>query len=152
MVDALLDAGVTVYVIAPAQVKGLRGRYGAAGNKDDHYDAYLLADTVRTDRHRLTPLAQDSQPTVALRTMVRSRRDPVAHRVAVANQLRAHLDIALPGVVGMFHDIDSPISRTFLAAFPTQHDVDSLTLDGLAGWLKAVHYNDRTQPAVLFTG
>ena len=35
VVDALLEAGVTVVVIAPRQVKNLRSRYGSAGNKDD---------------------------------------------------------------------------------------------------------------------
>ena len=40
VVDALLQAGVTVVVITPRQVKNLRSRYGAAGNKDDRFDAY----------------------------------------------------------------------------------------------------------------
>lgn len=31
VVDALLEAGVTVFVIAPNQVKNLRSRYGSAG-------------------------------------------------------------------------------------------------------------------------
>jgi hypothetical protein len=55
IVDALLAADTTVYVIPPSQVKALRRRYGSAGNKDDRFDAYVLADTVRTDRRRLTP-------------------------------------------------------------------------------------------------
>ena len=37
VVDALLEAGFVVFVIAPGQVKNLRQRYGAAGNKDDHH-------------------------------------------------------------------------------------------------------------------
>jgi len=45
VVDTLLDAGVTVVVISPNQVKNLRGRYGSAGNKDDRFDAFVLADT-----------------------------------------------------------------------------------------------------------
>ena len=39
VVDALLEAGLTVLVIAPNQVKNLRSRYGSAGNKDDRFDA-----------------------------------------------------------------------------------------------------------------
>lgn len=35
VVDALLGASVTVVVITSRQVKYLRARYGAAGNKDD---------------------------------------------------------------------------------------------------------------------
>ena len=75
IVDALLAAGRTVYVLPPSQIKALRRRYGAAGNKDDRFDAYVLADTVRTDRRRLTPLLLDSQPTTALRKLCRARKD-----------------------------------------------------------------------------
>ncbi|WP_423795935.1 IS110 family transposase, partial [Mycobacterium tuberculosis] len=50
VVDTLLEAGITVVVISPNQLKNLRGRYGSAGNKDDRFDAFVLADTLRTDR------------------------------------------------------------------------------------------------------
>jgi transposase len=52
VVDALLEAGVTVVVITSRQVKNLRSRYGPAGNKDDRSGAYVLADVLRTDRAR----------------------------------------------------------------------------------------------------
>ncbi len=55
VVQALLDAGLTVFVIASRQVTALRTRYSTAGNKDDRFDAYLLADVLRTDRRRLIP-------------------------------------------------------------------------------------------------
>jgi transposase len=50
---------------------------------------------VRTDRRRLTPLLLDNKATIALRKLCRARKDLVAHRVAVTNQLRAHLQTAL---------------------------------------------------------
>ena len=96
VVDTLLDAGVTVVVISPNQVKNLRARYGSAGNKDDRFDAFVLADTLRTDRARLHPLRPDTAATVTLRQTCRARKDLVAHRVAVANQLRAHLNTVFP--------------------------------------------------------
>jgi len=102
VVDALLGAGVTVVVISPNQIKNLRGRYGSAGNKDDRFDAYVLADTLRTDRARLAPLIPDTPATVSLRRACRARKDLVSHRVGVANQLRAHLRNAFPGAVGLF--------------------------------------------------
>jgi len=77
-------------------VKNLRGRYGSAGNKDDRFDAFVLADTLRTDRARLAALTPDSDATVTLRRTCRARKDLVNHRVAVANQLRAHLRNAFP--------------------------------------------------------
>ena len=149
IVDVLLGAARTVYVIPPSQVKALRRRYGSAGNKDDRFDAYVLADTVRTDRRRLTPLVLDSQATTALRKLCRARKDLVAHRVAVGNQLRAHLATALPAAVDLFRDIDSAISLRFLTRFTTQDAVDWLSPKRLAGWLSSVGYSGRTDPAVL---
>ena len=70
---------------------------GRPGNKDERFDAFVLTDTLRTDRARLPPLVPDSPATVALRQTCRARKDLVAHRVAVANQLRAHLQIVFPG-------------------------------------------------------
>lgn len=149
VVDALLDAGLTVVVISPNQVKNLRGRYGSAGNKDDRFDAYVLADTLRTDRARLRPLVPDSPATVALRRAVRARRDLVGHRVALANQLRAHLCNVLPGAVGLFAKVDSPISLAFLTRFTTQTQADWLTPTRLGAWLAKQGYSGKVEPAVL---
>jgi transposase len=107
VVDAMRAAGLVVYVISPNQIKNLRSRYGSAGNKDDQFDAYVLADVVRTDHRRLRPLIVDTAPTTALRHTVPARRDLVAHRIAVVNQMRAHLQICFPGAVGLFAEIDS---------------------------------------------
>jgi transposase len=96
LVETLLEAAITVVVISPNQVKNLRGRYGSAGNKDDRFDAFVLADTLRTDRARLVPLSRDSDATIALRRTCRARKDLVGHRVAAANQLREHLQNVFP--------------------------------------------------------
>jgi transposase len=149
VVDVLLGAGLTVVVISPNQVKHLRGRYGSAGNKDDRFDAFVLADTLRTDRARLRPLTPDGAPTVALRRACRARKDLVSHRVGVANQLRAHLRNVLPGAVGLFAEIDSPVSLAFLTRFPTQDKADWLTPTRLGKWLASVGYSGKVDPTVL---
>jgi transposase len=149
VVEALLDAGLTVVVISPNQVKNLRSRYGSAGNKDDRFDAFVLADTLRTDRARLRALLPDSPTTITLRATVRARRDLVGHRVALCNQLRAHLAGAFPGAVGLFADLDSPISLAFLTRFDCQDRADRLSERRLAAWLKSVGYCGRKPPAVL---
>jgi transposase len=149
MVEALLDAGVTVVVISPNQLKNLRGRYGSAGNKDDRFDAFVLADTLRTDRARLRPLTPDSPATAALKATCRARKDLIAHRVAVANQLREHLKRVFPGAVGLFAELDSPISLKFLRRFDSQDRADWLSTKRLAAWLASVGYCGRVDPAVL---
>jgi transposase len=150
VVDALLGAGITVVVISPNQLKNLRGRYGSAGNKDDRFDAFVLADTLRTDRARLRPLVPDSESTVALRALCRARKDLVAHRVRVANQLREHLNRVFPGAVGLFTKLDSPISLRFLTRFDCQDRADWLTPRRLHAWLKAMGYCGRTDPAAVY--
>ena len=149
IVDTLLDAEVTVVVISPNQLKHLRGRYGSAGNKDDRFDAFVLADTLRTDRARLVALTPDSDATTALRRVCRARKDLVGHRVGLANQLRAHLRNVFPGAVGLFAEIDSPISLAFLTRFPTQDKADWLSPKRLAAWLASVGYCGRSNPADL---
>jgi transposase len=149
VVEALLDAGLAVVVINPNQIKNLRSRYGSAGNKDDRFDAFVLADTLRTDRARLHPLTPDSAATTALRALCRARKDLVIHRVRVANQLRAHLNRVYPGPVGLFDALDSPISLTFLTRFDCQDRADWLTPKRLGSWLVSVGYKGHTDPAVM---
>lgn len=149
VVEALLEADLTVVVISPNKLMNLRSRYGSAGNKDDRFDAFVLADTLRTDRARLRPLRPDTEATQTLRRTVRARRELLGHQIALANQLRAHLQAVLPCVVGLFADLDSPISLRFLARFDTQERVDWLTEKRLAAWLRAAGYCGRKHPAVL---
>jgi transposase len=150
LVTGLLGAGLPVLVIAPSQVKNLRGRYGSVGNKDDRFDAFVLADVVRTDRRRLSLLRADRSDTQTLRALVRARKDLVGHRVAVANQLRAHLLIVVPAVVGLFAELDSPVSRAFIAEFGTQDRIDALGVEELAVWLRARRYTSK--PAAVLLG
>jgi transposase len=149
VIDALLDAGLTVVVVSPNQLRNLRGRYGSAGNKDDRFDAFVLADTLRTDRARLRPLVPDAPATLTLRRACRARKDLVGHRVGVANQLREHLKRVFPGAVGLFADIDSPISLAFLSRFDCQDRADWLSPKRLAAWLSSTGYCGRVDPAVL---
>lgn len=150
VVEALLAAELGVVVIPPRQLAKLRGRYGSAGNKDDRRDAFVLADTLRTDWQRLQFVQLDSPATVALRGLCRARRALVEHRVAVTNQLRAHLQTVLPGAVGLFSRLESAISLAFLRDFGGQGEADALSVEALAGWLQAQGYSGGKSPEVLY--
>lgn len=143
VVDALLAGGLEVVVISSRQVKALRLRYGTAGNKDDRFDAFVLADVLRSDGHRLASLTPDSSATIGLRALVRARKDLVKHRIALGNQLRANLLAAFPGAVGLFAEIDSPISLTFLTRFPGAERAGWLSQKRMAAWLAGVGYCGR---------
>ena len=149
VVDALMAADLEVVVVSSRAVKGLRTRYGLAGNKDDRSDAFMLADCLRTDGHRWPSLQSDSSQTLALRAAVRARKDLVATRIATANQLRAHLQLVFPAAVGLFADIDSTISLAFLERFPTAAKAAWLSERRFAAWLSANAYCGRTSAAEL---
>jgi len=150
LVDALLAAGLTVVVITSRQVKNLRSRYGSAGAKDDRFDAFVLADVLRTDRARLRPLVPDSPATLALRAAVRARRDLVGHRIAACNQLRAHLAASFPAGTGLFAELDSQISLAFLSRFGSQDAAGTLSEDDLAAWLRSrPHRGNAARPEQL---
>jgi transposase len=119
VVDTLLEAGLVVVPIHPNAVKATRPRYRSHGAKSDASDAYLLADLLRTDGHRFTPLAPQSDELRALRALVRGRDDLVATRVQLANQLRSLLESFWPGAAAVFADIDSPIALAFIERYPT---------------------------------
>jgi transposase len=148
VVDALLGA-LEVVVVVSRSVKALRERYGTSGNKADRSDAYVLADCLRTDGHRWRSLEPDSPATVTLRAHVRARKDLVETRVGVANQLRAHLRVVFPGAVGLFQDLDSPISLRFLERFPSVTRAAWLTEKRLSAWLRANGYCGRKSAAEL---
>jgi transposase len=138
IVDALLAAGFTVVVITSRQVKGLRSRYVSSGAKDGRFDAFVLADVLRTDRARLRPLVPDSPGTLALRQAVRARRDLAGHRVAACDQLRAHLQTAFPAAAGLFGELDGPLSLSFLDAFGSRKAAAGLDEQAVAQWLASV--------------
>jgi transposase len=119
----------------------------SSGAKDDRFDAFVLADVLRTDRARLRPLVPDSPAVAALRQAVRARRDLVAHRVAACSQPRARLQAALPGAAGLFSELDSPLSLAFLAAFGSRRAVSGLDEQAIARWLASVPRRGGAAPA-----
>ena len=143
LVDTLMAAGHPVIAIHPNVVKACRPRYKAAAGKSDPGDAFLLADVLRTDGHRFTPLRPLSDETRALRALVRARDDLVAQRVALANQLRALLESFWAGAAGIFADIDSPIALAFLAQYPTPAHASRLGEKRLAAFLARHAYCGR---------
>jgi transposase len=149
LVEALLNAGLTVVVITPRQVKGLRSRYSATGAKSDASDAYLLADVLRTDGHRLRALSQDSDATRVLRSLSRTRKQLVETRVGLVNQLRAELERVFPGAIGPFARLDSDVAIAFLRRYPTQHATAKLTEARFAAFLRRISYCGRTPVAEL---
>ena len=143
LIERLLDSGLNVIAVHPNQLAAHRARFSAAGGKSDSFDAFVLAELARTDAHRFRVLVPDSDATKALRALSRAREDLVAHRVALANELRAQLECFLPGAIGVFAEIDSPITLAFLKRYPSPGDARGLGEQRMARFLALHHYCGR---------
>lgn len=151
LVDTLVAAGFLVTPVHPNIVKACRPRYRAAAAKSDPGDAFILADILRTDGHRLAPLKPQSDAVKALRALVRGRDDLVATRLVLANQLRALLESFWPGAAVLFADIASPIALAFIQRYPTPESAARLGQKRMAAFLAQNHYCGRRSVADLIT-
>lgn len=149
LVDVLIEAGFVVTPVHPNIVKACRPRYRAVAAKSDPGDAFILADILRTDGHRLAPLEPQSDAVKALRALVRGRDDLVATRLVLANQLRAVLEGFWPGAASLFADIASPIALAFLQRYPSPEAAHRLGEKRMAAFLAQNQYCGRRAASVL---
>ncbi len=151
LVGRLIAADIPVLAIHPNQVKAARDRYRAAAGKNDRFDAFVLCELARTDRHPFPVLAPSSDEPLALKTLVRTREDLIDARVSLANQLRAQLQAFWPGAEQIFFDIDSPIALAFLERYPSPTDTHGLGEKRLESFLARNGYSGRRTPTELLT-
>lgn len=149
LVDFLLEEGFLVCPIHPNQLKATRPRYHASPAKCDAEDPFIAADMLRTDGHRFPALRAPSDRIRALRAAVRTRDDLVRTRVQTGNQLRALLERFWPGPLGLFTNLDSAISLSFLAAYPTPRSTAHLGERRMERFLQKHSYAGRRSPAQL---
>ena len=134
----------------PSQLKNLRSRYGSAGNKDDRFDAYVLADVVRTDRRRLGRWPATAPATTALRT---TRAAPAATWSSTASprptSCARTCRSCSPARQG-FSPRSTPRSawRSWNASPPKPRPTGSRP-KRLGAWLAIGRYSGRIAPAVL---
>lgn len=106
IVESLIERGVAVFCINPKQLDRFRDRHTVGGAKSDALDAFVLADSLRTDQ-RLYRRIELSEPTrVELREMVRARKAILDAKVAMASRLREQLIRYYPQILklGSVHD------------------------------------------------
>ena len=149
LVDRILEAGHPIVIVPTFAMKDFRKRYAASGAKSDRGDAYVIADVVRTDGHRLRRLEPLSPETRALRAAVRSREDLVHHRVMLGNQLRACLEAYWPGAKAIFADVTSKIALGFVERYPTPSAAARLDEAELGSFLRGAHYSGSRSAAEL---
>jgi len=88
LVATLLAAGMRVWAINPKQLDRFRGRFSAAGAKDDDRDAWVLADSLRTDRQAYREVRPQPAAVEELRGLERLRAELQQELLRVSARLR----------------------------------------------------------------
>ncbi len=142
VVETLLERGCQVFAINPKQVDRFRDRFSLAGAKDDRRDAYVLADSLRNDRHCFRRLEVGEPLVLELREWSRIHDELGEEKVRLANRMRdqlrryfpQYLELAGDGVVGdswflaLWNRVPTPsvarrVRSTTVAAILSEHRV-----------------------------
>jgi transposase len=139
LVDYLVDWAYAVFARFPGTMKSLRKRYRPSGARDDQFDAFVLADALRTDKTCWRAVDFGSELVREIRLCARHYHQLLEEYVATGNSLRATLKEYYPEFVDFFADVTCANARAFLCAYPVFDDAARLTLEQLAAFFKEHH-------------
>ena len=91
LVDTCLARRLRVFAVNPKQLDRFRDRHTVAGAKDDRRDAWVLADSLRTDPAAFQQVHTEDPIVVQLRELSRAEEDLDAEFRRLANQLRSQV-------------------------------------------------------------
>jgi transposase len=126
-VQALIEAGYTVYAINPRAASRYRDRHTLSGAKSDPGDAKLLAELVRTDRHNHRPVAGDSDLGEGIKVLARAHQNMIWDRTRATNRLRCALREYFPAALDTFAELADRDTLAVLGAAPDPDTARKLT-------------------------
>ena len=112
--DFLLDHGVEVYPVNPKALDRVRDRYRMSGSKSDAFDAYVLAEFLRTDHVHLRALRPNSEKAQELKLLSRDQRRVERQKTRLLNQLTTTLKEYYVRPLEAFEDIETELALGFL--------------------------------------
>lgn len=137
MVRGLRAAGYTIYAVNPMAASRYRDRHSVSKKKSDRGDAMMLADLVRTDRHKHRQLGDDSELAEAVKVLARSHKSLIWTRQQLGSQLRSALREFYPGALQAFGDhLCEADSLALLEQAPTPAQGRALSLAKITSALR----------------
>ena len=135
VVETLLERGFAVYSINPKQLDRFRDRYSVGGAKDDPLDAFVLADTLRTDMARYWPVRVDDPKIIELREWVRMRSELTGDRVQLTNRMGDQLRRYYPQMLELAPEVGTPWVLELWERAPTPKKAAKLRRSSVAAIL-----------------
>ena len=149
LVEHLQDRGHAVFPVSPRIAARARERYRVAPVKDDRFDAFVLADTLRHEHSHWRPLAIASPLLAEIKALTRDRERLLETQQATEHQLRMILEAYHPAPARLFSSVDRQITLAFVADYPTPAIASRVKTARMAGFLSRHHYTGRVPAQVL---
>lgn len=108
LVETFLERGLHVYALNPKQLDRFRDRHTMAGAKDDRLDAYVLADALRTDRHRFRRVDVEHPLVIQIRELSRANEDLRDEQNRLSNRFRDQVHRCAPHLLRLCPSADEP--------------------------------------------
>lgn len=149
LVEVLVERGAHVYALNPKQLDRFRDRYSPAGAKDDSRDAFVLGDSLRTDRHCFRRIEPDAEQIIALRETGRMDEELGEELGRVTSRLREQLARYWPQLLGFCPAADEPWLWDLLARASQPAMARRLTRSQVGAVLKNRRIRRLSAPEVL---
>jgi transposase len=149
LVEHLQARGHTVFTISPRIAARARERYRVAAVKDDRFDAFVLADTLRHEHPHWRALTAPSPLLAEIRALTRDRDRLQQTQQATESQLRAILEAYHPAPTRLFSSLDRQIALHFVLDYPTPASASRIKTTRMNGFLARHHYTGRVPGQVL---
>jgi transposase len=140
IVDFLLDHGVVVYPVNPKALNRVRDRFRMSQSKSDSFDAYVLAEFLRTDHAHLRVLQPNSERAQELKMLTRDHHRLGRQKTRLLNQITATLKEYYPRPLEAFPDLESKIAMDFLDQYPTPQTLCALSRRNWNRFAKRQHH------------
>jgi transposase len=127
IVETLLEHGFAVFSINPKQLDRFRDRYSPAGAKDDKRDAFVLADSLRTDMHCFHAVRVDEPGRIRLRELSRLEDEVAEELNRSINRLREQFHRFFPQLLELSESAGEPWLWTLFESAPSPARAARLT-------------------------
>lgn len=136
LVDFLVNLDYPVFTIFPGSMKSFRKRYRSSGARDDGFDAFVIADVLRTDQKCWHKIDFGSDLVRQIRICALDHHHLVNLRSSMINRLRATLKTYYPEYGYFFENMGCPTSIAFILACPDFNSARQLSEEQLFEFFK----------------
>ncbi len=150
IVDFLVDQSYPVFVLFPALMPQLRKRYRVSGAHNDPFDAHVLADSLRTDKHCWRQVKLNSELIRQIQILARDHHGLIDKQVVLRNGLRSTLNLYYPAYLHFFADVCCNTSLAFIEAYPDFASAQKLSQVQIKQFFKEQHYNNAQAAARVY--